>query len=95
MARYRMAEESESAVSIELSEVAGKQDLLLAAFESCQAGRCSCPTREYEKLDSIKIETGPDRVRLRLEPKKGERFDLPEIAACLDYTTSKAAGTEA
>ena len=95
MARYRMTEDAESAVLIEVSEVAGKQEELLNAFASCQAGQCSCPTREYEKLDSMAIATDGDQVRLRLEPRDGERFDLSEIAACLDYTTSSSTGVEA
>ena len=37
----------------------------------------------------------PDNViRLRLDAKPGEKFDVSEIAACLDYTTTKAAATD-
>lgn len=89
MARYRV-KESESAVTIEVDEVAGKQQVLLDAFGACQAGQCSCPTDEYQKLAAMNIERSQDEIRLRLEPKPGEKFDLSEIAACLDYTTAKA-----
>ena len=36
-------------------------------------------------------------IRLRLDSKPGEKFDTSEIAACLDYTTTKAdaSGVEA
>lgn len=91
MARYRLSEEPESAVSIELTEVAGDQEQLLADFAACQGGQCSCPTDEYRKLESMAIETSGAEIRLRLEPKAGERFDLSEIAACLDHTTAKPA----
>ena len=90
VARYRLVEEAESAVSIEVTEVAGMRDELLDAFAACQAGQCSCPTDEYEKLDYMDIETGEDEIRLRLAPRAGEKFDVAEIGACLDYTTSKA-----
>jgi hypothetical protein len=78
-------------VNIEVTEVAGVQDKLLEAFGECQAGRCSCPTDEYQKLASMEVEQETDTIRLRLHAKPGERFDTSEIAACLDYTTAKAA----
>lgn len=93
MAHYRI-KESESAVSIELTEVAGNQEQLLRAFAACQAGQCSCPTDEYQKLAAVDIQQGAEEIRLELEPKPGEKFDLSEIAACLDYTTANATRTE-
>jgi uncharacterized protein (UPF0212 family) len=89
MARYRIDEE-ESAVSIAVTEVGSHRDQLMEAFGDCQAGRCSCPRNEYEKLASIQVEQVGDVIRLRLEPKPGEKFNTSEIAACLDYTTAKA-----
>ena len=93
MARYRI-KESGSAISIELTEVAGQQEQLLGAFAACQAGQCTCPTDEYQRLDRMDVEQGEDEIRLELEPKPGERFNLAEIAACLDYTTAEATKTE-
>jgi hypothetical protein len=84
MARYRIDEE-ESAVSITVTEVGSHRAQLMEAFGDCQAGRCSCPTNE-----SIQVEQVGDVIRLRLEPKPGEKFNTSEIAACLDYTTAKA-----
>jgi hypothetical protein len=93
MARYRIEQPAESTVAIKLTEIGGQQDRLLAAFASCQAGECSCPTDEYRKLDSMSIEQGEDYITLRLEPKEGESFDLSQIAACLDYTAAEASPT--
>jgi hypothetical protein len=87
MARFRIEHEA-STVSIELTDVGGRQEKMLEAFEECQAGRCTCPTDEYQKLASMEVEQAGDLVRLRLEAKPGERFDTNEIAACLNYTTS-------
>lgn len=93
MARYTI-DEQESAVSIEVADVGGHQDQLLEAFGECQSGNCSCPTDEYEKLASMKVERGEDTISLRLQPKPGEKFDTSEIAACLDYTTNALAKTD-
>jgi hypothetical protein len=90
MASYRI-EERESIVSIEVGDVGEHQDQLMEAFGECQAGRCSCPTNEYDKLASIEVEQGEDLIRVHLQPKPGEKFDTSEIAACLDYTTAKVA----
>ena len=90
MAKYRI-DEKDATVSIELAEAGGHQHQLLQAFGECQSGQCSCPTTEYEKLASMEMEQTEGLVRLRLEPKPGEKFDTSEIAACLDYTTAKVA----
>jgi hypothetical protein len=87
MARYRIKEE-ESAVAIEVTEVGGHQDELLQAFGACQAGQCSCPTDEYQKLASMDVEQDPDAIRIRLQTKPGEKLDAAEIAACLDHTVT-------
>ena len=90
MARYNI-EEKDSTVSIEVAEIGGHEDQLMEAFGECQAGQCSCPTNEYDKLASMEVEQGEDLIRLRLEPKPGEKFDASQIAACIDYTTTKIA----
>jgi len=88
MARYRIDEHDESKVLIEVAEIGENQDRLLEAFVECQAGQCSCPTNEYGKLESLEVEQGEDLIRVRLEPKPGEKLDMSQIAACLDYTTA-------
>ena len=90
MARYRIKEEA-STVSIEVAEVGGRQEQLMQAFADCKVGHCTCPTDEYDKLASLEVEQDQDLIRLRLEPKAGEKLDTSEIAACLDYTTAKVA----
>ena len=54
MARYRIDDEDAS-VSIEVTDVAGQEQELLEAFAECQAGQCSCPTDEYQKLASMDV----------------------------------------
>lgn len=91
MARYRIDDEDAS-VSIEVTDVAGQEQELLEAFGECQAGQCSCPTDEYQKLASMDVQHTGDVIRIRLEPKAGQVLDTRQIAACLDYTTATASG---
>jgi hypothetical protein len=92
IARYRI-EDDGPAVSIEVTEAGGRQDELVEAFGECQAGQCTCPTDEYEKLASMEVEQAGDLIRIRLQPQPGEKIDTSEIAACLDYTTARVAET--
>jgi hypothetical protein len=50
-------ESGDNEVKIEVTETRGKQEKLLQAFQECQQGRCTCPTEEYSKLDTLQIET--------------------------------------
>ena len=88
MARYRI-EEDKAAVSIELTDLAGRQGELLEAFSECQEGRCTCPTEEYRKVASMDVQADQDRIAIRLASKPGQRLDSSEIGACLDHTVGK------
>jgi len=88
MARYRI-EQDRAAVVIELADVGGKQEELLEAFGECRAGRCSCPTNEYEKLGALDVEAGGEQITLRLRAKPGTAFDSSELVACLEHTVGK------
>ena len=76
-------------LNIEITEIQGKEKQLLEAFQECQEGRCSYPTNEYSKLESLEIKQTDGRIDLRLSAKKGEVFDSDEIGKCLDYTERK------
>jgi len=93
MARYRIHEDK-STVLIEVAEVGASKEQLLEAFGECQSGQCSCPTNEYDKLESMEVEPGENLIRMRLEPKPGEKLDTSQIAACLDYTTAAIAPSQ-
>lgn len=88
--KYRV-ETGDNEVNIEITETKGKQEKLLTAFQECQEGRCTCPTQEYSKLDSLEIENDEDTIRLRLKSKPDVKFDESEISKCLDYTRGKVA----
>lgn len=71
---------------IELTGVGEREVPLLDAFGECQAGRCTCQTDEYEKVESMAISTGTDSIEIELTAKPGTAFDPVQIAECLDYT---------
>ena len=86
--KYKV-EEKDSEINIEVSESRGKQDKLLESFQECQEGRCTCPTQEYSKLESLEIEKDEDTICLRLKSKPGSEFDKAEISKCLEYTKNR------
>ena len=88
MARYRI-EEQDTTVSIEVTELDGRQPQVLEAFQECQEGRCTCPTEEYRKVASMDVDGDDDRITIRLSSKPGERLDSSEINACLEHTIGK------
>jgi len=81
-------------LTVEVSEIAEQHEKLLTEFQACQEGRCSCPTNEYEKLDSLEIARSAGKVILRLKSKAGHEFDRGEIEKCLDHTERKLDPTE-
>lgn len=92
MTAYRITPSGDG-ISIQLSGVGDRQPQLLAAFGDCQTGHCSCPTTEYEKVESMDLDSSEDGIEVRLRAKPGQEFDTEEIATCLDYTVSKATST--
>ena len=88
MPEYRINQTSQG-VAIELTDVGDRQDALLESFGVCAQGRCGCPTDEYQKVETMHVRPGADRIDIELQAKPGERFDASEIAACLDYTVTE------
>lgn len=83
--RYQI-ETTDTGLVIELTGVDGKQEQLLAAFDECQQGRCTCPTDEYEKVEAMEVRPTGDRIDILLTSKPGGQFDEAEVAACLEHT---------
>lgn len=86
--KYKI-DQHKGGIDISVAEVAGDQQQLLEAFRECQEGRCSCPTDEYKKLDSLQIAQSGDEIQLHLKSKPGEKIDQAEIEKCLDYTAAR------
>lgn len=88
MAKYTVQKDADG-VDIQVTMASERQPQLLAAFEECQAGHCTCPTDEYVKLDDMTVAAADGEVTLHLKAKPGTEFDTAEISRCLDYTVSK------
>ena len=86
--KYKV-ESAENEIKIEVTETKGKQEKLLQAFQECQEGRCTCPTQEYSKLDSLEIESDEGTIKLKLKSKPDVKFNESEIGKCLEYTKGK------
>lgn len=76
-------------LEVEISDIQGKEGQLLEAFRECSEGRCGCPTKEYTKLQDLRVEKDTGMLRLRLTARKGQQFDQAEIQRCLDYTDER------
>jgi hypothetical protein len=89
MTRYSITP-TDQGVDIELTDTGEKQELLLAAFDDCAQGRCSCPTDQYRNVEEMEVDPGEDSITIRLQAKNGTEFDARQIASCLDYTVDRA-----
>ena len=69
MPEYRIREQGTS-VSIELTDVEGKQEELLQAFGECQTGQCSCPTDQYEKVAGMLLDSNEQQITIRDDPAR-------------------------
>ncbi len=70
------------------------QAAVLGALQECAQGRCTCPTSQYEKLDSVDIAAGPESVSVVLTPKAGDAIDRDAIDKCLEYTAGNSPRAE-
>ena len=89
MAKYKIVE-NKKGFKIQLEEILGQEEELMTAFQACQEGRCSCPTDEYKKLESMELDQKGDNIKINLISKEGTELDKHEIEQCLDFTTSQA-----
>lgn len=80
---------------IAIEQVGDRKDRVLEALQECAEGRCTCPTNQYEQLQTIEISAKGDGVEITLTPKPGEVIDRQAIDQCLDYTVGKAGGSSA
>jgi len=84
-------DENGRGVDISVGDIGADREKLLEAFNECREGRCSCPTEEYKKMDSLEIEQNEQDMRLHLKARRGLKIDKAEIEKCLDYTAERVA----
>ena len=79
----------EDGVRIQVTDWGEHTDELMAAFQECQEGCCSCPTHEYEKVESLRIEHSEEGITLSVTSKDGQQLDVGEIEKCLEHTKKR------
>ncbi len=79
----------EKGIEIDVTDVEGKRDQLLEAFQECSEGRCTCPTNEYQKLETLEVIDAGDAIHLSLRARPNEQIDTAEIEKCLEYTKQR------
>jgi len=40
-------------VDIKITDLNGEKEKLIEAFQECSEGHCTCPTQEYEKVETL------------------------------------------
>ena len=78
-----------SNVKILVEDVGAKQAELMKELNECAEGRCSCPTPQYAKVESMQITPGRNQLIITLKAKPGEEIDQVDINTCLEHTTQK------
>ena len=78
-----------SNLKILVEDVGAKQAELMKELNECAEGRCSCPTPQYAKVESMQITPGSDQLTITLKAKPGQEIDQEDINRCLEHTTQK------
>ena len=80
--KYKITKKDKD-ININVSDLKGNEDKIVEAFQECKEGRCSCPTQEYDKVESFAIIDSDESVQLSIKTKNGEEIDTDEIEKCL------------
>ncbi len=80
---------TEKGIEIDVTDLKGKQDQLLEAFQECSEGHCTCPTEEYKKVAAMEVTGGDDEIQLSITAKDDQVIDTAEIEKCLEYTKKR------
>lgn len=84
-------EQKADELNIRLTDVGSQQGPLLAAFQRCQDGSCTCPTDEYRKLASFDVDADEDAIAVRLTSAPGARLGPEANGRCVRYTLDRSA----
>ncbi len=80
---------TETGIEIDVTELEGKKEQLLEAFQECSEGHCTCPTNEYQKVQKLDIAGSDEAIQLTITTKPDEHIDTAEIEKCLEYTKKR------
>ena len=80
---------NKNGIDIHITELEGKKEELLEAFNECSEGRCTCPTQEYKKIETLNIVGSEGNIQLSIISRENEVIDTNEIEKCLAHTKNK------
>lgn len=80
---------TDTGIEIDVTNLKGKQEQLMQAFQECSEGRCTCPTNEYQKVEKLDIAGSEDAIQLTITAKPDEQIDTTEIEKCLEHTKKR------
>ena len=81
---------TENGIEIDVTELNGKKEQLLEAFQECSEGWCTCPTNEYQKVQKLDVIGSEDAIQLSITTKPDQQIDTAEIEKCLEHTRRSA-----
>jgi hypothetical protein len=85
VASYAIHEQTDG-LDVVIREMKGPVEPVLEALSACQAGRCGCPSDQYDKLRSLEVHEADGELRIEMRAKEDEVIDEAEVRRCLDYT---------
>lgn len=80
---------NQNGIDIHITELEGKKEELLEAFNECSEGHCTCPTQEYKKIETFNIVDSEEKIQLSIISRENEVIDTKEIEKCLEHTKNK------
>ena len=85
---------NKNGIDINVTERNGEKEKLLEAFQECSEGRRTCPTQEYEKVETLNILGTDKTIQLSIKSKENSVINTKEIEKCLEYTKDKVSKKE-
>ncbi|MBF0263804.1 MAG: hypothetical protein HQL46_00910 [Gammaproteobacteria bacterium] len=79
-------QKKKSDISINITDIGNKKSELIKQVQACQSGNCSCPSDEYNKVDSIQISDSKSDINIKIIAKDDNSIDENEIEKCLSHT---------
>ena len=72
---------NKNGIDINITELEGKKEELLEAFQECSEGRCSCPTQEYQKVETMNVIDTEGTIQISIKSKTDEEIADSILAA--------------
>jgi hypothetical protein len=71
-------------LSIRITDVCERENLLLEALGKCRSGVCACPMAGRAVVEGMVLQRLADGVEIELDMKSGAAFNSESITRCLE-----------